>query len=146
MRRKQHITFCEGALKQLPSAFDAFDASQPWLVYWNFQALDVLEHLDKQFAVLEPGKSIADTIELREFYQERFFFKKKKKKQHNSLLICFYLSLFTFFLILVLLLICRIDNVRVADSLAHLFMKRIWHQPMQPSILVLLLAQIKFFK
>mmetsp|Transcript_2720 Transcript_2720/g.7117 ORF Transcript_2720/g.7117 Transcript_2720/m.7117 type:complete len:439 (-) Transcript_2720:283-1599(-) len=42
--REKHIAYLLKGLEQLPSGFQALDASRPWLCYWIVHALDLLGH------------------------------------------------------------------------------------------------------
>lgn len=42
--REKHIAYLLKGLEELPSGFQALDASRPWLCYWILNALDILGH------------------------------------------------------------------------------------------------------
>lgn len=41
--RAQHADFLHDSLLELPSAFTAYDASRPWIVYWALLGLTLLD-------------------------------------------------------------------------------------------------------
>ncbi|CAH0480723.1 unnamed protein product [Peronospora belbahrii] len=45
LMREKHVTYLKRALTRLSSGFVALDASRPWIIYWIFHALELLDAL-----------------------------------------------------------------------------------------------------
>ncbi|KAH3766525.1 protein farnesyltransferase subunit beta [Pelomyxa schiedti] len=53
----EHITFLLKSIADLPPSFQSLDASQPWLLYWSLNALDLLHSLPPTIA-----QNVASTL------------------------------------------------------------------------------------
>jgi prenyltransferase beta subunit len=61
LTKKKHSAFCMRALNELSSSYQSLDAAQPWLAYWNLQALDVLETLEADFSPTATNKELLES-------------------------------------------------------------------------------------